>query len=280
MEEDKAPGSQEMRLAFRVSYLGDSFLGSQIQAAGRTVEGGFIAACMRLSLFDDWREARFASAGRTDRGVHSRGQVFAFSTGFPERAIEALNWQLPPDCWCSGFMQVSDSFHPRYDAKSRTYRYYFARKGLDGEAMDRACRAFIGTRDYSGYARPGGRNPVRTVLSARVSAEEDGFTVFEVKAESFLWHQVRRMAAALLLVGTGESSEDTIEEGFTTGFIKKPWSAPPSGLVLWEVDCGIEFRPMEYPPKAGAHLTREEEHHSVMKKICERLQETLPRGSP
>ncbi|MDD1717445.1 MAG: tRNA pseudouridine(38-40) synthase TruA, partial [Methanoregulaceae archaeon] len=102
-----------MRLAFRVSYLGDLFLGSQLQAAGRTVEGVFIDACTRLSLFADWRSARFVSAGRTDRGVHARAQVFAFSTDFPERAIETLNWQLPPDCWCTGVVPVAGSFHPR-----------------------------------------------------------------------------------------------------------------------------------------------------------------------
>jgi len=81
MEKDKKDNPAReppVRLAFRLSYLGSRFFGSQQQAASRTVEGEFIAACKRLSLFDDWREAGFLSAGRTDRGVHARGQVIAF----------------------------------------------------------------------------------------------------------------------------------------------------------------------------------------------------------
>ncbi|MDD1674719.1 MAG: tRNA pseudouridine(38-40) synthase TruA, partial [Methanomicrobiales archaeon] len=139
---------------------------------------------------------------------------------------------------------------------------------------------FLGTRDFSGYARPDGRNPVRTVLSTSVSTEEDGICVFEVTAESFLWHQVRRMAAALLLVGTGETPESSIEKGFDPGGLRKPCAASPSGLVLWDVDCGIKFLPMEYPPKAGAYLAREEEHHAVMRKICKGLECEFPDSKP
>ena len=69
-----------MRVAVRFGYLGDHFAGSQLQPAGRTVEGEFIDACVRLGLFSDRRDARVAFAGRTDRGVHARGQVAALST--------------------------------------------------------------------------------------------------------------------------------------------------------------------------------------------------------
>src|SRR5512136_2302696 len=91
-----------MRLALRLSYLGDRFFGSQQQAEERTIEGEVITACRRLDLFSDWREARFAFAGRTDRGVHARGQVCAFDTQVPDRAREALSLQLPRDIWCTG----------------------------------------------------------------------------------------------------------------------------------------------------------------------------------
>jgi tRNA pseudouridine38-40 synthase len=74
-----------MRLAFRLSYLGSRFYGSQMQATERTVEGEFVAACQRISLFSDWREAGFQFAGRTDRGVHACGQVAVFTTDEPAR---------------------------------------------------------------------------------------------------------------------------------------------------------------------------------------------------
>ena len=94
-KEDNTSGSPPVRLAFRVSYLGSGFYGSQMQVDRRTVEGEFVAACVRLSLFDDWRKAGFLFAGRTDRGVHACGQVAAFSTTEPERAVHAINTQLP-----------------------------------------------------------------------------------------------------------------------------------------------------------------------------------------
>ena len=97
--------------------------------AGRTAapwKASLSLPAERLKLFSDWRAAGFLSAGRTDRGVHARGQVIAFSTEFPDRAIKALNIQLPPDIWCTAYSEVLPAFHPRYDARSRTYRYYFS----------------------------------------------------------------------------------------------------------------------------------------------------------
>ena len=115
MEKDQADNAAHaapVRLAFRVSYLGSRFFGSQMQASSRTVEGEFVAACQRLRLFDDWREAGFLFAGRTDRGVHATGQVAAFTTDAPDRAIRTINTRLPPDCWCTGYAEVSPAVPP------------------------------------------------------------------------------------------------------------------------------------------------------------------------
>ena len=92
-----------MRLAFRVAYFGTDFYGSQVQPGLRTVEGDMAQACIRLGLFDDWRDAKLAFSGRTDRGVHARGQVCAFTTTQPDRAVAKLNAVLPNDCWCRGW---------------------------------------------------------------------------------------------------------------------------------------------------------------------------------
>ena len=256
-----------MRLAFRLAYLGDGFSGSQVQTDRRTVEGEVAAACRRLALFDDWREARFAFAGRTDRGVHARGQVFAFDTTEPGRAVSALNVQLPRDCWCTGVAEVPEDFHPRYDALSRTYRYFFPRSGMDAGAMAGAARLFVGRHDFSRLARVEGRDPVRNVLSARVFQDgppDGGFTCFEVTAESFLWQMVRGMAGALLAAGQGSPGGDRIREllGGVPGDRFPP--APAQGLVLWEVDCGIAFSPLEQSPRSRAYLDAVRGHHEVM----------------
>jgi len=256
-----------MRLAFLVSYIGTRFFGSQMQAASRTVEGEFVAACQRLDLFTDFREAGFLSAGRTDRGVHARGQVIAFSTDYTERALSALNIQLPPDCWCTGSAGVPSSFHPRYDARSRTYRYYFGAAPDDPAAMARAARHFTGTRNFSNFARVRDKNPYRTVLSAGMG-EEDGFWYLEVTADSFLWHQVRGMATALWRVGTGELDEAALPALLTRQAERAIPPAPAEGLILWDTDCGITFAPMAAGERSAAFLDHLRSHHALMERVC------------
>jgi tRNA pseudouridine38-40 synthase len=238
-----------MRLAFRLSYDGNQFRGSQLQPAYRTVEGELITACQRVQLFDDPGRAGFALAGRTDRGVHARGQVGAFSTPFPERAVEALNGQLSPDLWCNGFAEVPPSFHPRFDAISRTYRYFFADWPLDIGAMDQAAAVLVGTHDFSRLARVREKSPIRTVKSARVFLDR-GIPVFEVTAHTYLWHMVRCMAAALLSIGTHEREPELMERLLSGECRRNPPAAPADGLVLWDIDCGVTFTPTEPDPRS------------------------------
>lgn len=273
MEKDQTDNparAAPVRLAFRVAYLGSRFFGSQMQAESRTVEGEFIAACLRLSLFDDWRKAGFQSAGRTDRGVHARGQVVAFSTDAPERAIQTINTQLPPDCWCTGYAEVPASFHPRYDAMSRTYRYYFSEPPQDIAAMVRAASRYIGNHNFTNFARVRDKNPYRKIHAAGVR-EEEGFFFFEVTADSFLWHQVRSMAAALLLVGNQEADEESISL-LLEGPAERPLQpAPAEGLLLWDTDVGIHWTPLfegERSSKFMEHLCC---HHALMEKVCRTL---------
>lgn len=261
-----------MRLAFRVAYLGDGFFGSQVQSDRRTVEGEFIAAGRRLALFDDWRAARFAFAGRTDRGVHARAQVAAFDTPDPGRARSALNLQLPRDCWCTGVADVPDPFHPRYDARSRTYRYFFPKIHLDRDAMDSAAGFFPGLHDFSRFARVEGKDPIRKILSARVF-DDRGFTCFEVTAESFLWQMVRGMAGALFSVGTGELAEGGIRALLDEPSGERHPPAPSSGLILWEVDCGIRFEPLPRSPRSTAFLSAVRNHHEVMARVTSILED-------
>jgi tRNA pseudouridine38-40 synthase len=273
MEENKADNPARpapVRLAFRVSYLGSRFYGSQMQMSGRTVEGEFIEACHRLSLFADWRQAGFQSAGRTDRGVHARGQVIAFTTDAPDRAIGKINLQLPPDLWCSSWAEVPALFHPRYDAKSRTYRYYFSEVPPAKEEMEKACRHFLGIHDFSNFARVRDKNPLRNILAIHI-AGEDGFAYLEVTAESFLWHQVRCMATALILVGYGEIPEASVQH-YLQGTIDKPLSpAPAEGLVLWDTDCGVTWSLLPEGERSSTFMDHLCRHHALMEKVCQVL---------
>lgn len=273
MEEDKKDYPARpapVRVAFRVSYLGSRFFGSQMQASSRTVEGEFVAACQRLSLFEDWRQAGFQSAGRTDRGVHARGQVIAFTTDIPDRAIGTINLQLPPDLWCSAYAVVPAAFHPRYDAKSRTYRYYFSDDPPEKEEMEKASRYFLGIHDFSHFARVRDKNPRRNIHTIHI-AEEDGFVFLEVTAESFLWHQVRCMATALLLVGIGEAEPDSIAQ-YLLGEAEKPLApAPAEGLVLWDTDCGVSWSRLAEGERSSTFMDHLCRHHALLEKVCQVL---------
>jgi tRNA pseudouridine38-40 synthase len=262
-----------MRLAFRVSYLGSRFFGSQMQAGCRTVEGEFIAACQHLALFSDWRDAGFLFSGRTDRGVHARGQVVAFTTDFPDRAIQVLNLSLPPDCWCTGYAKMSPEFHPRYDAKSRTYRYFFSTPPRDSAVMERTGQLLVGSHNFTNFARARDKNPWRNILAIAVG-EAEGFTYLEVKAESFLWHQVRYIAAALLQVDQGETDETYITSLLEGEAKKALQPASAEGLILWETDCSIAWQPMPAAERSGAHLDHVGRHHVLMANICNVLKDT------
>jgi len=264
-----------MRLAVRISYLGSRFFGSQMQEDRRTVEGEFVAACERIKLFSDWRAAGLQAAGRTDRGVHARGQVIAFSTEFGDRAIRALNFQLPPDLWCTAYAAVAPEFHPRYDARSRTYRYYFATP-LDCAKMDAAAQPFLGSHNFTNFAHVVDKNPWRTVLAVR-AGEEAGFSYLEVQAESFLWHQVRCMAAAVYQVCAGEQDEHWIPELLRQETNRPIQPAPAEGLILWDTDCGISWTPMPVADRSSTYLVQLRRHHALMERVCGAL-DTGQRG--
>jgi tRNA pseudouridine38-40 synthase len=259
-----------MRLAFRVSYLGDNFSGSQMQPDRRTVEGEFIAACERLRLFDDWRTAAFASSGRTDAGVHARSQILSFTTEHPKRAISALNRHLPSDCWCTGWAEVSGDFHPRYAAKTRTYRYFFPDSALDIGMMRETAAKFVGRHDFSSFARIEERSPTRRILTADVF-QEDPFIVFEVTGESFLWNMVRCMASALMQAGRSELAPNDVSRMLSRCDGNRFSAAPSQGLVLWDIDCGIAFQEMEMNRKRKDALVNRFNTLLLQKKVLKEL---------
>ena len=257
-----------MRLAFQIAYIGTDFYGSQMQPGLRTVEDTFITACRVLSLFDDWRTAGFACSGRTDRGVHARRQVCAFTTSLPDRARERLNHILPGDCWCSGWAETPDDFHPRFDIASRTYRYYIHDDGsTDLSLMQEAATLFIGTHNFTHFSRLEGKNPERTIFSSEIRPE-DRFYVYEITAPGFLWNMVRCIVTSLIEVGRTERDTDDLS-ALLTGApgMRHLALAPPEGLILWDVDCGISFTPIEKSDRMIRASKERNQFFETMKKV-------------
>jgi len=257
-----------VRLAFQVAYFGTDFYGSQVQPGLRTVEGDMVQACIRLGLFTDWREAGFALSGRTDRGVHARGQICAFTTSQPERAVTKLNAVLPPDCWCRGWAKAGAAFHPRYDALHRTYRYYLHDRRLDEDLLAGAAACFPGTHDFSCFARLEGKHPVRTIHTARIIPDEDVW-VLEIRGESFLWNMVRCIATALIAAGRGEMAAAEIRSLLATGTGRHLPPAPPDALVLWDIDCGLGFSPVDMGARRRDAIAEQRRRYASLKKVTD-----------
>ena len=241
-----------VRYRARVEYDGTDFAGYQAQAGARTVQGELEAALARLS---GGRRVRVDAAGRTDAGVHATGQVIAFTyTGSLSatdlaRAVDAL---LPSDVAIRGLRRVPEGFHPRHAARYREYRYTVwngprsplrertslaVRVPLDTTAMARAAAALEGRHDFSAFGAADGQ-PVRTLHRVRVRRTGSLVTI-DVRGDAFLRGMVRRIAAALLLVGRGETDEEAVGAALASrGPAFGGASAPAKGLCLRRVVLG------------------------------------------
>jgi tRNA pseudouridine38-40 synthase len=133
--------------------------------------------------------------------------------------------------------------------------------------MEAAATQFLGEHNFSNLARVGDKNPWRKILEIRIG-NEGRFVYLEVKAESFLWHQVRCMAAVLFSVGIGEQDADGIRLLLNEAVSRPIQPAPAEGLVLWDTDCGLSWVPIEKSDRSGTYCTELRRHHALMEQVC------------
>jgi tRNA pseudouridine38-40 synthase len=252
-----------MRLALIVEYDGTAYSGFQYQRDSPSIQEQLENSIRALT----GEAVRVGAAGRTDAGVHALGQVVAFDTSAthpPATVMRAMNHRLPDDIAVKAAYQVPGSFDPRRDALWRLYRYRVAtgsvrsplkrltttlvRDRLDLKQMKSGARLFEGVHDFALFGGPldhSGASTVREVLSGQVSQADDTI-VFEVTGTSFLPHQVRRMAGALVDVGRGAISTEQLKQmidGNESGAVSR--SLPPQGL------CLVEVKYANFPPLIG-----------------------------
>lgn len=240
-----------MRVRAVVAYDGTDYGGFQRQANAPTIQAALEAALAQVT-----QEAIVVlAAGRTDAGVHAVGQVIAFDTAWrhgPGDLQRALNAVLPTDIAVRGVGEAAQDFHPRYDARSRRYRYTLynapvrcplARRyslhvvtPLDVAAMRSAARSLVGEHDFATFGRPPqGQVTVRRVLAAEWNGELPGLT-FDIEANAFLYRMVRGIVGTLLQVGRGEMSVE--EFSAVLASCDRSRAGPtvsPCGLCLMEV---------------------------------------------
>ena len=242
-----------MRLALIVEYDGTEYSGFQYQKNARTIQEEIEKAIESLT----GKAVRIKAAGRTDAGVHAMGQVVAFDTDArydPETVLRALNARLPQDIAVRSARRVKPEFDPRRDAASRLYRYTLLVSGirsplmrrtahriqrpLDLDSMRAAAAHMEGTHDFANFGgalEDPGASTIRRI--DRIDIESDGSLVtINVEGSAFLPHQVRRMAGALVDVGTGRLTvNDVAGQVSMAGDTPPARALPPQGLCLVRV---------------------------------------------
>lgn len=242
------------RYKLTLEYDGRAFRGWQRQDNGPSVQ----AALERAASAIEQAPAEVVGAGRTDSGVHALGQVAHLDVGREWRLDslrDALNHHLRPDpVVVLEASAVADSFHARFDARARHYRYrivnrrapvaldagraWLIRHPLDAELMHEAGLRLIGRHDFSSFRSSScqAASPIKTLDHLSVTRHGEQIEV-HVRARSFLHHQVRNIVGTLKLVGDGKWPVDRVETALAAHRRAAAGpTAPAHGLYLVRVD--------------------------------------------
>ena len=246
------------RIAVGVEYDGAAFAGWQSQAALRTVQQVTEQAFSRIA--DE--PVALVCAGRTDAGVHARGQVAHFDTRAARSSrswVLGANSELPPDVSVAWTVPVPDHFHARYSALSRTYRYVvlnrlarsalearraaWIHRPLDAERMREAALPLMGEHDFSAFrsSECQAKSPVRRLTRLIVERRGDWVSI-EATANAFLHHMMRNIAGLLIAVGRHDApaawAREVLEGRDRT---RNAATAPAAGLYLVSVAYPVAF---------------------------------------
>lgn len=244
-------------LMLELEYDGTAYFGFQVQPEKPTVQAEIEKALYKLI----GESVKVVAAGRTDAGVHAKGQVVNFRTTSPypaEQFVSALNFYLPDDISVKMAAVVSAGFDARRSALRRHYRYcVFNRRSpspfwrnyayhfparLSLSDMRDAAAMLVGERDFAALAAHHERTRSTTRRVDSVSLDRKGdLIIFGISANSFLTHQVRNTVGTLIWVGTGKldaASFDRILEGKDRRAAGP--TAPPQGLYLIKADYPAE----------------------------------------
>jgi tRNA pseudouridine38-40 synthase len=237
-------------------YDGSRFSGWQRQPGERTVQGDLEAAVSKLC----GAPITVVGAGRTDAGVHARGQAAGVRVPDKWSALalrRSMNAILPDDVWIAAAFEMREDFHPRYSAVSRSYSYYvgtddFAsspfrrttelvwKKPLDLKRLAAAASSIEGEHCFRAFAVKGTapeKDDHRCTVSRAAWRERDGGLVFEIRSDRFLHHMVRFLVGTMLEIGEGRREPGAIAELLTqedNSKVAQP--APPHGLFLERVE--------------------------------------------
>ncbi len=247
------------RYAFGLEYDGTDFAGWQTQQGQRTVQTELERA---LAIVAD-QPVDSVAAGRTDAGVHARGQVVhadVHCERTPNQWLRGANSNLPDDIAVIWAYEVAPEFHARYSATGRHYRYLVCERGprtvlsrkraawsyqrLNESRMQAAAEFLLGEHDFSAFrgARCQAVSPVRHLRELQVNRLSPEWIAFDVTANAFLYHMVRNLVGTLLAVGQGDAGIDWPAEVLQARDRRLAGpTAPAHGLTLTGVDYPAHY---------------------------------------
>jgi len=243
------------RLRFEVAYDGTDFHGWQVQPGQATIQAVLEEVIGKL----EGQAVQVAGSGRTDAGVHAYAQVAAVSLQNPmpvDNFRRAVNRLLPQSIRISRVAEVEAAFHPRFDARRKTYEYRLYREEicspflqrfvmhhpypLDEAAMIHAAPLLEGEHDFSSFASSDPKDipasKVRFIHSSCMERKSD-ILVYRVTGSGFLKHMVRNIVGVLMEVGKGNLTNDDVCARLDARNAIRPGpSVPAAGLFLVSVE--------------------------------------------
>ena len=233
-----------------IEYDGTEFVGWQTQANGRSVQEEIekvLAAVLQEPV-------SVMGAGRTDSGVHARGQVGSFTSETPMSAASvrsALNGLLPEDIYIASVEDMPEGFHARHSARERFYRYFISltpsainrryewhvKYDLHVAAMNRIAASLVGEHDFESFCKYAADvEHYRCTLLTSRWIESPGKLTYEIRGNRFLHGMVRALVGTMVDVGRGYTPEDSFPAIVEARDRRRAgMAAPPHGLFLEEV---------------------------------------------
>lgn len=240
-----------MKFVFKIEYDGSKYLGWQKQKNLPTIQFYVEKALSKIAN----HTVHVFCAGRTDKGVHSFGQIVHFETNVVrdnKKWLIGINSLLPKDITVCWFQEVSLDFHARFSAISRSYRYIilnnlirssFLNKysthiysNLNVVKMNSVCKLFIGEHDFESFRGVGcySSSSIRKITQFNIT-KIDKFIIIDITANSFLYHMVRNIVGCLILIGLEKKNKMWIFDLLSKKNKKFHVTAPPYGLYLTSV---------------------------------------------
>ncbi|WP_202081305.1 tRNA pseudouridine(38-40) synthase TruA [Caldalkalibacillus salinus] len=235
-----------------VAYDGTAYHGFQTQPNVPTVQDSIEKALTRMHK----RSVPIVGSGRTDAGVHARGQVFHFDSPLtltPTQWVKAMNAQLDEAIRVQQVSAVSEDFHARYHVEQKEYRYFLYRAteldpfqrhyavrvqpDIHIAKMEEAAQRLLGTHDFTAFssAKSDVEDKVRTLYRLELVEEGDRVTVV-CAGNGFLYNMVRIIVGTLIEIGAGKRALEDIDKALTQQDRRAAGrTAPAHGLFLWKV---------------------------------------------